>query len=216
MRTVKPPDIRRREIVEAAADLFLTKGYQKTSIKDITTHAGIARGLFHYYFKSKDEILAAVVVHLSTRLIESINTDALFAGCRDAVAKINLLMKLILGYELHSSALMSDFRTMSDTALRDGVAFGIIEAAVKIGVGFIHEGNRQGLFDCQHPQEVAEIFSFGMMLHFKKMLADSDQPPEPLAERFFKERREIYRGMAMRLLGMTEPHGLFEITEEWQ
>lgn len=51
----------RREIVEAANRLFYHRGYNQTSFTDIAEAAGIPRGNFYYYFKTKDEILAAVI-----------------------------------------------------------------------------------------------------------------------------------------------------------
>lgn len=51
----------RREIVEAANRLFYHRGYNQTSFSDIAEAAGIPRGNFYYYFKSKDDILGAVI-----------------------------------------------------------------------------------------------------------------------------------------------------------
>lgn len=51
----------RREIVEAANRLFYHRGYNQTSFTDIAAAAGIPRGNFYYYFKSKDDILGAVI-----------------------------------------------------------------------------------------------------------------------------------------------------------
>lgn len=51
----------RREIVEAANALFYHRGYNQTSFSDIAEAARIPRGNFYYYFKTKDEILAAVI-----------------------------------------------------------------------------------------------------------------------------------------------------------
>lgn len=51
----------RREIVEAANRLFYHRGYNQTSFTDIAVAAGIPRGNFYYYFKSKDDILGAVI-----------------------------------------------------------------------------------------------------------------------------------------------------------
>ena len=211
MRVVKPPSVRRREIVEVAAALFSEKGYKNTAIKDITAHAGIARGLFHYYFKSKDEVLAAVVLLFSERLIASLNAETLFAECQNAVEKINCLLYLIFGYESQHVLLLNDFRMLSDVSLRDGIAYSIVDAAVQIGVQFVHEGNAAGIFHCAHPKEAAEIFAFGMEQHLKKIFLNRALPPDYYAAAFFHERKHIYRNMAMQLLGMTEPHGLFEI-----
>jgi TetR/AcrR family transcriptional repressor of nem operon len=52
----------RDHIVEAADQLFYRQGYEHTSFSDIADAVQISRGNFYYYFKSKDEILDAVIV----------------------------------------------------------------------------------------------------------------------------------------------------------
>ena len=51
----------RQRIVEAADHLFYSRGYNQTSFSDISDETGIPRGNFYYYFKTKEDILAAVV-----------------------------------------------------------------------------------------------------------------------------------------------------------
>ena len=51
----------RQQIVAAANRLFYQRGYNQTSFTDIADEAGVPRGNFYYYFKTKDEILEAVV-----------------------------------------------------------------------------------------------------------------------------------------------------------
>jgi len=51
----------RERIVEEADDLFYRQGYEKTSFSDIADAVGITRGNFYYHFKTKDEILNAVI-----------------------------------------------------------------------------------------------------------------------------------------------------------
>ncbi|WP_455380680.1 TetR/AcrR family transcriptional regulator [Acidihalobacter prosperus] len=53
----------RQRIVEAAEMLIYHQGYNQTSFSDIAQSAGLPRGNFYYYFKSKDEILLAVIAH---------------------------------------------------------------------------------------------------------------------------------------------------------
>jgi AcrR family transcriptional regulator len=48
-------------IIEAAATVLAAQGYANTSIKDIAREAGIAQGLVHYYFGSKEELVLAVL-----------------------------------------------------------------------------------------------------------------------------------------------------------
>jgi len=51
----------RQRIIDAADALFYQRGYNQTSFQDISDATGIPRGNFYYYFKTKDEILNAVV-----------------------------------------------------------------------------------------------------------------------------------------------------------
>lgn len=51
----------RDEIVEAADKLFYENGFEATSFADIAAVVQISRGNFYYHFKTKDEILAAVI-----------------------------------------------------------------------------------------------------------------------------------------------------------
>lgn len=51
----------RQRIIDAANRLFYTQGYNQTSFSEIADAASIPRGNFYYYFKSKDDILAAVI-----------------------------------------------------------------------------------------------------------------------------------------------------------
>jgi AcrR family transcriptional regulator len=51
----------RQQIVEAADDLFYRQGYEHTSFADIAGMVNISRGNFYHHFKTKDDILDAVI-----------------------------------------------------------------------------------------------------------------------------------------------------------
>jgi AcrR family transcriptional regulator len=51
----------RQRIVEMADQLFYARGYDHTSFADIADAVSLSRGNFYYHFKTKDEILAAVI-----------------------------------------------------------------------------------------------------------------------------------------------------------
>ncbi len=48
---------RRHEIYGASLKLFLSKGFQETSMREIAEEAGIGKSTFYDYFQNKDEIL---------------------------------------------------------------------------------------------------------------------------------------------------------------
>ncbi|MGQ9426420.1 TetR/AcrR family transcriptional regulator [Gilvimarinus sp. F26214L] len=51
----------RNQIVQAADQLFYQKGFEHTSFADIAAQVNISRGNFYYHFRTKDEILDAVI-----------------------------------------------------------------------------------------------------------------------------------------------------------
>jgi len=61
MRILKDPETRKTEILDTAERLFITKGYSQTTILDILNEVGIAKGTFYYYFKSKEEVMDAII-----------------------------------------------------------------------------------------------------------------------------------------------------------
>lgn len=52
----------RERIIDAAVEVFLEKGYSKSTLEDIVAHAGLTRGAFYWNFESKQDILDEVLV----------------------------------------------------------------------------------------------------------------------------------------------------------
>lgn len=53
----------RRQIVEAADRLFYERGFEATSFADLAAAVHLSRGNFYYHFKTKDDVLRAVIAH---------------------------------------------------------------------------------------------------------------------------------------------------------
>jgi AcrR family transcriptional regulator len=62
---------RRGEIIRAAASVLGRQGYADTALKQIAREAGVAQGLLHYYFSSKEDLLVAVVEELDGELADT-------------------------------------------------------------------------------------------------------------------------------------------------
>ena len=65
VRIVKKPEERKSEIVAAACELFLSKGYDSTTMQDVMRKLGIAKGTIYHYFSSKEDLLEAVIDSLA-------------------------------------------------------------------------------------------------------------------------------------------------------
>src|SRR5918994_7418048 len=59
---------RKQQLVDAAAELFASNGYAATRIQDICRRAGVAKGLFYWYFPTKQDLFAELVRSMRQRL----------------------------------------------------------------------------------------------------------------------------------------------------
>jgi len=62
------PTDTREKILQAAFTRLSSQGYENTSIKEIAGEAGVAQGLVHYYFKSKQQLVLAVLMDVCAKL----------------------------------------------------------------------------------------------------------------------------------------------------
>ena len=91
MRVVKKPEERRAEMVSAASKLFVAQGFVKTSVSEIVSAVDVAKGLFYYYFTTKDEMVKAVVEGLCSYL--GAEADKIAGGEGTAREKFAQMMK---------------------------------------------------------------------------------------------------------------------------
>jgi AcrR family transcriptional regulator len=63
---------RREQILDAAQRRFLRNGFHATSMQDVLTEAGLSAGAVYRYFRSKDEIIAAIADRYSGELIAAL------------------------------------------------------------------------------------------------------------------------------------------------
>src|SRR5215470_12302949 len=92
-RVVKPPAVRRAELIDVAQGLFLTRGYERTTINDVISATGVSKGAFYHHFRSKEELLEAIsarFAHESVGFIQTLRADP---GL-DALQRLNLLLSL--------------------------------------------------------------------------------------------------------------------------
>jgi len=59
---------RKQQLLDAAAHLFADRGYAQTRILDICREAGVAKGLFYWYFDTKEEVFRDLAADLRLRL----------------------------------------------------------------------------------------------------------------------------------------------------
>jgi AcrR family transcriptional regulator len=66
------PPQRRKQILEAAAELFSHGGYHGVTVDSIARRAGISKGNLYWYFRSKQEIFQLLFEHLSEEILRPV------------------------------------------------------------------------------------------------------------------------------------------------
>lgn len=178
MRVSKPPAERRAELISAARRLFDLGGVENTRVSDIVREVGVAQGVFYYYFKSKDEMVA--VVSAQVRDETKARADALLGDtqssfCEKLAGMIELYIGLVdqfLGDE--------ETRLVGMGRLLDGQSTGAGQARTLITerlLELVAAGAVAGDVTAARPRESTLVLLYGL---------------HALAERELPDRATIY------------------------
>jgi TetR/AcrR family transcriptional repressor of nem operon len=77
----------RDKLVAAARELFWARGYAATGLADVLAKAGVRGGSLYYFFKSKEELLRAVLEQYLT-LLRPVVIDPAFATTEDPIERV--------------------------------------------------------------------------------------------------------------------------------
>lgn len=69
-KTKEDAEITRQRIINAAREVFLTKGVSRTSLEQIATHAGVTRGAVYWHFENKSQLFHAMREQVLLPLID--------------------------------------------------------------------------------------------------------------------------------------------------
>jgi AcrR family transcriptional regulator len=93
-------ELSRERILEAARNLFITKGYRAISMRSIGQHLGYSHGSLYYHFKEKAELFYAIVLedfaHLAHRLIQATGVEE-----TKELSKLEYLMMEFISFGLN-------------------------------------------------------------------------------------------------------------------
>jgi AcrR family transcriptional regulator len=117
-RAGRPKASSRETLAEAACELFLERGYESTSVADITQRAGVSRSSFFNYFTSKSDVLWSGV---DERIADAISALEALDGEADGDAVRGILQLVVRDFAPDPLAL----------ALRNAAAMGLQEELVR-------------------------------------------------------------------------------------
>ncbi|WLH11119.1 TetR/AcrR family transcriptional regulator [Pseudomonas hefeiensis] len=131
------PDSARGKLLQTAAHLFRNKGFERTTVRDLASAVGIQSGSIFHHFKSKDEILRAVMeetIRYNTALMRAALTEA--DSVRERVlALIRCELQSIMGGSGEAMAvLVYEWRSLSEQGQRQVLALRDIYEALWLEV----------------------------------------------------------------------------------
>jgi AcrR family transcriptional regulator len=159
-RIVKDPDVRRSEILDVAQRLFYQKGYEQTSVQDIITEIGIAKGTFYHYFSSKLDLLDAMIDRMIEQTLQSL--EPLVADNQlSALDKFETFFSDLADWKVENKVLFLDIINVlykdENAILRDKTKAASVEKTVPLLTQIIEQGMVAGTFATEYPVDIAVI-----------------------------------------------------------
>ena len=147
---MKKGEKRKQELLKIAYDLFLSRGYENTSVDTIIEEAGIAKGTYYYYFESKEAMLEEVCMMM-------IGGEAEKAR-QIAAADIPVPQKIIgiiasFRPEQKEKVITDTLNRPENILMHDKVNKRIVEVVAPILTGVAEQGIEEGIFNCDNIYE---------------------------------------------------------------
>ena len=159
-RIVKAPDERRSELIACAQNLFYSKGYESTSVRDIVDEAGVAKGTFYYYFDSKQAVLEATVDELtaySVALMRGIVDDETLSAEAKWVQAMEMVGNWKTARKTELVALLRMLQRDENALLQEKIRTKAMQMVAPELARIIKQGVEEGVFETEFVDESAEI-----------------------------------------------------------
>ena len=177
MRIVKDAEERKKEILDVAEKLFAEKGFDYTSTNDILNEIGIARGTLYYHFKSKEDILDAVIDRIIKQLIDNANTIA-----KDkSIPILQRLTRTIMSLNVESDIgyeVMKQVHRPQNALMHQKMQKRLLLDVNKIVTKLIEECISEGICETDYPKEVVEMVMLYSNTVFDNMIEYTKEEKE--------------------------------------
>ncbi|MDF3000728.1 MAG: TetR family transcriptional regulator [Bacillota bacterium] len=204
MRIVKEAEERRNEILDAADELFSGKGFDGTSTGDILEKVGIARGTLYYHFKSKEDIMDALIERYNLRLMAAAKEIAADKDLPIASRILGVVSALNISGE-SGREIMEHIHKPQNALMHQKLQKMIFREVVPILSGIIREGIEKGIFNTPYPEACME-----MIVVYANTVFDADMVR--MTEEELRGRIKAFSFNLERLLG-AEPGSLSYIEQ---
>lgn len=191
MRTLKEPEERRNEILDVSERLFFTKGYSQTTVQDILNEVGLAKGTFYYYFKSKDEVLDAIINRELDRRIERARQIIKDTGVA-TVDKLYLVLMDQHQADEQNPEMLEHFHRPSNAEMHQKSMIQVIKRLAPVLAEVVMEGIREGIVSTEYPLESTQILLASSSVLFDEgLFIWSDEEKVRMGKAFLQTMEQI-------------------------
>lgn len=181
MRVVKDAKERRNEILDAAGRLFCERGFDNASTNDILAATGIARGTLYYHFKSKEDILDAMIERLTAQILEKAAVIALDESIPVLERLTRTMLTLNVDNEL-GNMVMEQIHRPQNALMHQKLEQLLLGRVNRLITKIAEDGIRQGIFHTDYPAEAVEMIMTYSYIAFDS-LTEYDSPEEEQRKR---------------------------------
>lgn len=156
MRVSKAPEERRKEILDSTEMLFTAKGYSKTTVNDILQMVGIAKGTFYYYFKSKEEVMDAIVM----RFIDIGAENAKAVASNPNLKAPEKIFQILMSQNPDTNRkeqVIEQLHQSNNAEMHQKSLVETILNLTPILTQIVEQGIKEGSFKTPYPKEVVEV-----------------------------------------------------------
>ena len=150
----------KRELIFGAMEELMSEvPYKEISVDSIAKKAGIGKGSIYYYFKSKDEILYAVIERSYRRAVHEYFESIHRRPETSVMEKIKLLFMSVIKRDFSGNEknLIITLHLHEDTTLHQKMKCAAIQEIAPVLTELLKEGVSEGVISTESPKESAEI-----------------------------------------------------------
>ena len=191
----KTKEERRNEIIETAGKLFEEKGYEQTQVQDIVNEIGVAKGLFYYYFKSKDEVMEELADRYADAIIDAVNK--LIDKDITTFDKINRIFQIFIDSAEKKFGIFMGILNVKNGKTHERIFFNVGKKMVPLVTELILSGNDNGECNCSDPKFITEFLVSGLF-----NIMNQISPDEKID--YLKEKLPTIKTMILKLYNFVD------------
>jgi AcrR family transcriptional regulator len=213
-------EIKKKNLMMAAWDLFSLKGYDGTSVTEIIEKMKIAKGTFYHYFESKESILNYAIDLMLKKQVEVLK-DKMDSDEIGAVGKLYFFLDQFKSWKIKNNIFMKKLVKTLYSEKNLLLRYRLFDQGLKILGPMLGDILKQGMdekvFDLEHPYETAiVILNLGYSINMsttKIMINVIDNPNDEKSIDEMVKYFNIYYTSLEKIIG-AEKNSLDRITKD--